>query len=443
MSRSLHETIVAPITGNTKAAVAVIRLSGPDAWRIASEVFAPWPEAVRPRYALYGTFSTGDDGLALPFEEGKSYTGEQSVELNIHGSPASVRMLVEACIAAGARPAGPGEFTYRAFMAGRIDLSEAEGVRETIEAEATAQLTQANRLRSGGVREACQSIRDLAFRVLAAIEATVDFSEEIGELDHPWALDTIQSAITQIDQLLAGERWATLVREGLRIAIVGLPNAGKSSLLNAMLRTDRAIVTPIPGTTRDTLEETVEIHGYLVRLIDTAGLRSTSDTVESIGIDRAREAAENADLRWYVFDASAGWTPEDASERSALKAPTWILANKIDLPASASPFPTPEAENIFPISTRTQQGMEALLTALQAHLPDTAAWLPIQPRHAPILRRARESLLAAQHTLSQPIPVDLAAVQLRETTHLLGEITGETASEDMVDRIFRDFCIGK
>ncbi len=436
MAHPLHDTIVAPITGLQSAAVAIVRLSGPQSWDIAQKVFSPWPEPVTPRLARYGRFAHGDDGLALPFAEGHSYTGEQSVELNLHGSMASVRQLIDACVAAGARLAEPGEFTYRAFMNGRIDLTAAEGVRETIEAQTAFQLRQAHLLREGALNAAVSQVRDDVFGVLASVEATVDFSEEIGDLDRLGAVEELDSILHRVDDLLATEESGRLVREGFTVAIVGRPNAGKSSLLNAILRAERAIVTPIPGTTRDTIEEWAEIHGVKVRLIDTAGLREGEDAVETIGIQRARDAAQNADAIWYVYDAQAGWSKADKDECARLPTNTDILANKSDLLVD----PPTRGRTI---SAVTGAGITALLEDLTRGFTEHEVGIAINARQAPLIQAARAALKSARQTLVDDIPVDLSAVHLRDAVMHLGQVTGETATEDMVSRIFRDFCIGK
>lgn len=426
---SHFDTIVAPITGGGVAAVAIVRLSGPEAWHIASQVFTPWNP--QPLKAVHGRYAHGDDGLALPFEEGHSYTGEQAVELSIHGSPASVRDLVQACRKAGARMAEPGEFTQRAFLHGRIDLTQAEAVRDTIEAKTEAQLRLANLQREGSLRRRISELRDEIMKALAAVEASVDFSEEIGELDRNSTAASLRSVIDSVNALLETAGVARTLRLGLRVAIIGPPNAGKSSLLNAILGTERAIVTEIAGTTRDFVEEQIEIEGYPVVLIDTAGLRDSEDRVEALGIQRSRAIAANADCVWYVYDASIGWTQVD--ETAAGEKAT-IVANKADITCG---------DKGIPVSAMTGEGIPVLLKSLPLQADIAHREIVINPRHSESLNHARAALETAVITLESDRPPDLISVLLQDALAALGEITGETASPDMIARIFGDFCIGK
>ncbi|MCB0827072.1 MAG: tRNA uridine-5-carboxymethylaminomethyl(34) synthesis GTPase MnmE [Armatimonadetes bacterium] len=425
------DTIVAPITGAGRAAVAILRLSGPRAWEIAGKVFSPWPEVVEPRHILYGHFINGDDGLVFPFEEGRSFTGEQVAELSVHGSAASVESLLKECLNAGARMAEPGEFSLRAFLNGEIDLTEAEGIRETVDAATSAQLRQANAFRNGKVREEIESIRDQVVSLLTAVEASTDFSEEIGDLDRDTARAKLKSALGHVDRLLSTADIGRRIRSGATVAIVGVPNAGKSSLLNALLREDRAIVTAIPGTTRDTIEATVELGGLPVRFVDTAGIRETQDEVERIGVDRSRQAIEAADLVIHLIDLSH---PEEMEidHDQVLR-----VGNKADLTPSV----------VFDgmcVSALTGEGLDALVAEIRARLGDAqTAEIPILDRHASLLEEARGAIAETMQTLDAPVPDDLAAVSLRSAARFLGEITGETTPPEVIDRIFHDFCIGK
>lgn len=435
---SHFDTIVAPITGGGKAAIAVVRVSGPGAWSVASRVFSPWNPV--PMKATYGRYRHGDDGLALPFSEGNSFTGEESVELSIHGSPESVRQLVGSCVEAGARMADPGEFTQRAFLNGRIDLTQAEAVRDTIEARTETQLRLANSQREGSLRTRVDHISKRIGGVLAAIEASVDFSEEIGELDREGSAFSLASAVDEIDNLLETAPFSRILRRGLRVAIVGLPNAGKSSLLNAILGSERAIVTDLPGTTRDFVEEQIDVDGIPVVLIDTAGLRESQDRIESMGIQRSRTVAADADQVWYVFDSSVGWTVDDdlwlegvSGAPSERRGPT-IVANKCDLTRS---------DRGIAVSASTGEGLGSLLASLPEGLDIGHREIAINSRHAELLGKVREVTDLSIQTLRSDRPTDLASVFLQDALYALGQVTGETAAPDMISRIFSDFCIGK
>lgn len=430
---NLHDTIVAPITGTQQAAVAIVRLSGDSAWDLASKSFSQWPTLPQPRHAYYGEFAHGDDGLLVLFEKGRSFTGEETAECQVHGSPASVRALVSHFIGLGARLAEPGEFTYRAFMNGRIDLSQAEGVRETVDSQTERQLRQANLMRQGDLRSRIQAISDALYGVLAMVEATVDFSDEIGDLDRGEAIRKLP--LMDLESLLLTAGQGQLTRDGVTVAIVGPPNAGKSSLLNRLLGSDRAIVTPVAGTTRDTIEEAAEINGQLVRFIDTAGLRQASDQAERLGIERSVEAAKAADRIWFVYDSSDGWGEQEESEWVRLGKPETIVANKCDLVK-------PKAKGHLAVSALSGEGIDRLTQTL-ATLDQPEQGVAINVRHKPLVERALASTQEAKKVFQQPIPDDLASVHLRDAVKALGQITGDTASEDMIDRIFRDFCIGK
>lgn len=432
---ALFDTIVAPITGTQAAAVAVIRVSGNNALEVAAKVFPSLPPAPEYRHAFYGTFTNGDDGILLLFESGHSYTGEATAEMSIHGSRASVASLLAECRKAGARDAEPGEFTQRAFLNGRLDLTQAEAVRDTIEAETQAQLRMASLLREGALRNELSELRDRLVGQIAAIEASVDFSEEVGDLDKPRAIEALSQVQGKLERLLATANAGRLLRSGLRIAIVGPPNAGKSSLLNRLLGSDRAIVSEIPGTTRDFVEEALDLAGLPVVLTDTAGLRKTSDPVERTGVERALKIAAAADEVWYVYDLAAGWTAEDEALRSRLARPTVTLANKSDLPT------TNKAQGLR-VSAQTGEGLDELIETFARRVQDMPA-VAIDMRHEEPLKATIEAVKESVQTLGSERPVDLASISLREAVHELGTITGETATPDMIERIFRDFCIGK
>lgn len=425
----LGDAIVAPITA-VGGAVAVVRVSGEQAWQVAELCFGCWPEPPDSHRAQFVRFGNGDEGLVLPFSEGHGYTGEFAAEASIHGSPASVRWLVEMCVASGARLAEPGEFTMRALMNGRLDLAQAEAVRDTVAAQTELQLRFANRQRGGALSVRIEALRDEAMAILAAVEASVDFSEEVGEFDRETGLARLGQLAEKIDDLLATEETGRIIRRGLRIAIVGEPNAGKSSLLNALLGRDRAIVTPIPGTTRDTIEAWVNLGGIPCTLVDTAGIRETADTIEREGVARALAASQEADLVWHVHDAAKPLRGTPACDL--------LIWNKIDLGEAAYP-----PEGSLPVSAVTRRGVDRLAKWIQAKV-DADRWdVVIDPRHAASLKGAKDAVMNAIDTIRGDLPDDLLATCLRTAIHALGEITGQTCDAEMLERVFRDFCVGK
>lgn len=422
------DTIVAPITGSHAAPVAIVRISGPDSWSVARQLMPTLPAETESHRAYYGQFTHGDDGLCVLFAEGHSYTGEATAELNIHGSLASVRNLLERCHQLGARAAEPGEFTQRAFLNGRLDLTQAEGVRDTIEAETLLQQRAADRSRSGALHQELRDISEKIFQALASVEASTDFEEEIGPLDPKILSSQVEAALHALEAIRGRERASRILREGLRVALIGPPNAGKSSLLNALLGFDRAIVTDIPGTTRDTVEEVLDLQGIPCRFVDTAGLRDSTETVEQLGIERSRQAAELADIVLFLSEDR----PTDAPAGAL-----WVQT-KVDI---VNPDPSAWIQTSAVAGHGLSELKDRLRALAEERCPPTL--VPVQARHVPLLDRSIASLHAAISGLEAGVPSDLLSTLLRDAIHSLGEITGETASEDMVERIFRSFCIGK
>ncbi len=416
----------------------MIRVSGKEAFSIAAHVFPSLPDAPQMRHAYYGRFIHGDDGLCLLFAEGASFTGESTAEFSIHGSPQSVRELLAACESAGARPAEPGEYSMRAFLNGQIDLTQAEGILATVDAESAGQLKIAHQLRGGDTAQALRQISDQIRYSLTTLEALTDFSEEIGEIPTDQKLAGIIQATPGIEKFLATEPLARRLREGVLIVIAGQPNAGKSSLLNALLKEERAIVTDIPGTTRDTIEEQGSIAGIPVRLVDTAGLRESDDPVERLGIDRTRSVMEQAGLVLYLYDQAKGWDSVDDDLLAEAGLNVITVAGKSDLVSVG-------AERGIAVSAVTGAGLSDLLAEIESRISAGSENPPtLVDRHYRVLTEVRDLLAEARVTIENPaVPDDLATVILRAALRRLGELTGESAGADVLEQIFQQFCIGK
>lgn len=462
------DTIAAVATPPGEGGIAVIRVSGPESLSIAAKVFRGMRGGEAKGYTVrYGRFvdpATGDvadDGLLTVFRAPHSYTGENSVELACHGGRATTERVLRLTLDAGARLAAPGEFTQRAFLNGKLDLAQAEAVADVIRARTETARRQARRQLEGALSGVIGEMRDELIGILAAIEVTIDFSEEVGDLEYAPLEGRIDAVAMRVGRLLATVGHGRVLREGLAVALVGRPNVGKSSLLNALLRADRAIVTPIAGTTRDTLEETATLGGLAVVLTDTAGIRDTGDVVERLGVQRAQDAAARADVALLVLDAIEGVTSADLAVAAPLKAadaaPLLIAINKCDAATAdrvaelrvriLTEFAVEERQ-VVAVSARTGAGLDALEAALvRPYLaPETDAAESVivtAARHARALEAAHRALHHALQTTREGLPGDFIAIDVRGALDALGEITGETVTEEIVHRIFQDFCVGK
>lgn len=454
----LETTLVAVATPPGRGGVGCVRLSGPRAQEIAAILFRTASSASAPEPGgrpAFGRFldrrgAPLDHGYLLLFAAGSSYSGETTAELWPHGSPVVLAELVEAAIAAGALPAGPGEFTYRALRNGRIDLTAAEAVRDLVNArtlyQARLAFSQAEGAVSREVRPLCEALEEW----IARAEAAVEFVEESETGLPAGALDeAIAEAIGVCAGLLEGFRTGRVVRSGASLVLAGRPNAGKSSIFNRLLERNRAIVTEIEGTTRDTLEEELQIGGIPVRLVDTAGLRQVEDPLESEGVRRAEQARAEADLLLLVLDGSR---PMLASERAALaralreeeRSRTVVVLNKCDLePDEGWELPDP---GVLKVSALTGEGIGRLRDALKERLIGSGPLedpIITDARHARAIEEGLSSLERAAAALRSGMTEEIVLVDLRAAREALGAISGEFTGEDLYDRIFSTFCIGK
>lgn len=391
-----------------------------------------------PRHAYHGWWHDAsgadlDEGLCLIMPGPRSYTGEDVAELQLHGGALNLRRCLEVCWSAGARPADPGEFTRRAYLNGRLDLTRAEAIADLIAARTDRALAQARAHLSGRLEHVITAARDRVLELRARLEVNIDFIEEDVPLMDPTGLATDARAIAaELGDLAATWERGHLIRDGARVVIAGPPNAGKSSLFNALCRRDRAIVTAVAGTTRDVLEETLDVLGVPVVLVDTAGLRATEDTVEAVGIARARAQLVEADLTLWLVDPTA-----DA--RSPTPAGALALSSKCDL---AGPV-----DGMLAVSATTGAGLadleRAIVERLGGAVEETEGLVISRDRHRLALLTAVDALRQAATVLEEGEPPELAAVDVQEATDALGAIVGVTTIEDMLDRLFAAFCIGK
>jgi tRNA modification GTPase len=457
------DTIAAIATPLGAGGLGVIRLSGPQAVLILRTVFRDRQgrpvdrlPSHRVRFGRIIDPRTGvrlDEVLVTYMRSPHSYTREDVVEISGHGGIGIMARILEALVAGGARLAEPGEFTRRAFLNGRLDLSQAEAVIDLIHAHTEESQRQALAQLEGGLSQAITAMREEVLEVLAYVEGAMEFPEEDLEL-LPW--DTLLAKACAVEEritrLLDTFQTGRVLREGVQVVIVGRPNVGKSSLFNAMLAANRAIVTPIPGTTRDVLEEVVNLRGYPFRLVDTAGIRASVDPVEQEGIGRARTSMESADLVLLVLDRSEALTAEDEEAIAAVQGKrVQLVLSKADLPPLLT---AAELHKRFPewpkaaVSCKDLQGLERLIEAMvEAVLhgqqrPQEGPMLT-KLRHWEALQRARQSLQRANDAMAQRLSGEFIALDLRETLEWLGEIVGLNYTEDLLDRIFSEFCIGK
>lgn len=466
----MTDTIAAISTSPGRSALAIVRLSGADAVAIADRVFVGTPStslaAGAPRTLRHGIAREAngeaiDELIAVVLAAPASYTGESMVEFTCHGGDWSAPRLMDALLAAGARAARPGEFTERAFLNGRMDLAQAEAVADVIHAESALAHRLAARQITGALSKGLSSVAEPLRDLLAEVEARVDFAEDVGEAALPPHIEAgLAHAAVALSDLLRGSDLGRRAREGARLALVGRPNVGKSSLFNALLGESRALVAAIPGTTRDAVSERLELSGIPVRLIDTAGVRGAHDTagvrevdthaqVERLGIARTHEEIAGADVVLFVLDGSMPRASEDDAIAALLSDRTCLVAiNKSDLPRRLDPLPRSMPEPIA-VSAHTGEGVAALREALAralafgAHASSNGAEaLVTNARHIDALRRAQGALEEARRAATFA-PGEIVAGEIRVALGALGEVTGEAVAPDLLERIFARFCIGK
>ncbi|MEM9219097.1 MAG: tRNA uridine-5-carboxymethylaminomethyl(34) synthesis GTPase MnmE [Cyanobacteria bacterium P01_F01_bin.150] len=511
-----RETIAAIATATVpqQGSVSIVRLSGIDAVEVAQKLFhAPGKQEWESHRILYGyvrhpkTQATVDEALLLLMLAPRSYTREDVVEFHCHGGMMAVQQVLKLCLEQGVRLAEPGEFTLRAFLNGRLDLTQAESVADLVGARSPQAAQTALAGIQGKLASSIRQLRITCLDILAEVEARIDFEDDLPPLDEGWVKDQMAGVLDTVKQMLATADQGELLRTGLKVAIVGRPNVGKSSLLNAWSRSDRAIVTDLPGTTRDVVESQLVVGGIPVQVLDTAGIRDTGDRVEQIGVERSRAAAQSADLTLFTLDAQVGWTEDDAtiykqifelstdgentgeSEPSIHQHPIIWIFNKVDLitqnnteadtpqttiASQTTPYatltlqlpnsPTPQLvkskiqnlkskiQNPNAIIVKTaaalNQGIDdlekAILETINAgNLAARNLDMAINQRQAAVLMRAKLALEQTQVTIADQLPLDFWTIDLRSAIQALGEITGDDVTESVLDRIFSRFCIGK
>jgi tRNA modification GTPase len=446
-------TAIVPQQGS----VGIVRLSGATAIEIAHKLFiAPGQQSWESHRILYGhvqhpqTQAIIDEALLLVMAAPRSYTREDVVEFHCHGGTMCVQQVLQLCINAGAKLAQPGEFTLRAFLNGRIDLTQAESISELVGARSPAAAEAALAGLQGKLRQPIQEVRGQALDILAEIEARIDFADDLPPLDVPEICGQIAALRERLTAILATADRGELLRTGLKVAIIGHPNVGKSSLLNAWSQSDRAIVTDLPGTTRDVVESSLVVGGIPIQVLDTAGIRETVDRVEQIGVERSRAAAAQADLILLTLDGQQGWTvAEEEIYQQVLEQPLLVVINKVDLITAAPVIPAHvRHQGVVMLSALQGEGidrLEAQIVAIAEAGKIRAANLEvaINQRQAAVLTRAAIALDQVLETIGNDLPWDFWTIDLRTAIQALGEVTGEELVESVLERIFSRFCIGK
>ena len=459
-----EDTIAAIATPFGTSGTGKIRISGPQAYEIGDKLFRSVQEGKKLKDAESYTAHYGfiydpeeekkiDEVVAIMMRKPRSFTGENVLEFDCHGGMTPLRAVLELVLANGARLAEPGEFSQRAFLNGRIDLAQAEAIIDIINSKTEKSLDIAVDQLSGKLSERVDEIKEIAVEVFAHLEAAIDYPEDEIEGFSPEKLDDKFNYIKEeIEKLLLSSRQGKIYKEGLKTVIVGKPNVGKSSLLNYFLEEKRAIVTDIPGTTRDVIEEYVNLKGIPLKIIDTAGIRETADKVEKIGVERTRKSAEKADLVLFMLDISQGLTEEDLQIYQLIKdKPVIIIVNKTDLPAQVDKKRIEQEfkeHSLLWISLLEEEGLEELRQKilneiLEEELSGEDNVIITKSRHKNALLKAKKAVERVIVSRETSMPYDFLTIDLKDCLNALGEITGETVADDIIDRIFSDFCLGK
>lgn len=458
---SEFDTIAAIATALGEGSISVIRVSGPEAFLVVDKIFkgAQKLSTVDTHTMNYGNIvdpETGervDEVFCAVFQGPRSYTGEHVVEIQGHGGIVAVQRVMRLVLNHGARLAEPGEFTKRAFLNGRIDLSQAEAVIDVIRSKTDAAMKVAFQQVEGVLSKKIRELRQTMVEMLAHIEVTIDYPEhDVEDVTIRHVIEQGEGVLTKIDDLLAGATTGKILREGLKTVIIGKPNVGKSSMLNTLSRTNRAIVTDIPGTTRDILEEHINLRGIPLQIIDTAGIRETEDVVEKLGVERSRSALEQADLVLFMVDASRPLEDVDRELISmVIPYPTILIMNKLDLPRAVDMDELRERvgdKKIVETSVATGEGIALLEAAvedlfLSGGVAGKESTYVSNARHVALLEKAKREMSEAIDSAKMGMTLDLVAVDISNTWMSLGEVVGEAVHEDLLDQIFSQFCLGK
>ena len=452
MTMSLHDTIAAIATAPGTGGIGIIRMSGPDAAAILMRVFRPAgknqaiPESHR---LVYGKLTDGeqiiDECMAVIMKAPRSYTREDVAEIQLHGGRYVINKALELCLKAGARLAEAGEFTRRAFLNGRVDLSQAESVMELISARGEQEHRAAVRQLNGGASSFVRKFSDELYGLQAGLAACIDYPEEISDEEGAGSLkEGLEKLIDGLEKAM-DEHASRLIYQGLQVALIGRPNVGKSSLLNALLGEDRAIVTNIPGTTRDTVHGEMTLNGFRVQLTDTAGIHETNDPVERIGVERSEKARREADASLLILDGSQPLGADDLELLRSFSGEGAVVINKTDLPQEITEediHGIRQDMTCMTVSALDQESLQPLRDFLARYVQVSDQQAVTQPRHLDAVRRAVRHLRDAEKTLDSYTP-DVAATDLQAAQAALSEITGDSADEKLLDRVFSQFCVGK